>query len=112
MKKPINGDRMAAFLNGKPFTGIEKCLIQPGLGPRRYYKDGFMHREDGPAYDGHYQEWRIHGTIHRDDGPAQIHGDKYCWWVYGNKYKDIDAWGKALGIHDTDEFTLIKLEWG
>ena len=39
---------------------------------KQWFKDGALHREDGPAIereDGH-KEWFINGKRHRVDGPA------------------------------------------
>jgi len=49
-----------------------------------YYKDGELHREDGPAVesaDGG-KEWYQKGKRHREDGPAieYADGDK-SWWI-------------------------------
>ena len=80
-----------------------------------WYKDGVMHREDGPAYEGcDFKEWYIMGELHREDGPARewsnggnewykdgkLHredgpaieypdGDKE-WWLSGVKYTEVE----------------------
>lgn len=41
-------------------------------GKTRWYKDGVLHREDGPAVIGkdEHKEWWVNGKLHREDGPA------------------------------------------
>ena len=45
----------------------------------KYFRDGLLHREDGPAYIGYYESgeieyegYRIAGEHHRVGGPARI----------------------------------------
>jgi hypothetical protein len=50
----------------------DRCQNAKG---RQIYVDdeGYLHKEDGPAIDGKYNDyWYNHGYIHRDDGPAII----------------------------------------
>ena len=51
-----------------PFTGI---LTYP-CGTRKWYRDGKLHRKDGPAveYPTGAEVWYQNGKIHREDGPA------------------------------------------
>jgi ABC-type glycerol-3-phosphate transport system substrate-binding protein len=54
------------------FTGI---IESPES--KLYKKDGYFHREDGPAriyFDG-YQEWYFKGKLHNLNGPAIIWQD-------------------------------------
>ena len=58
-------------------------------GTKRWYKNGLLHRDDGPAViwsDGR-QEWWKDGNWHRDDGPAVIctSGTHY-WYKDGKSY--------------------------
>ena len=58
-------------------------------GTKRWYKNGLLHRDDGPAViwsDGR-QEWWKDGNWHRDDGPAVIctSGTHY-WYKDGKPY--------------------------
>ena len=52
-------------------------------GSNRWYKNGVLHREDGPAiiwYDGD-QWWYKDGKLHREDGPAVIRPSGFmCWY--------------------------------
>ena len=52
------------------------------LGTKRWFKDGKLHRYDGPAVirsDGE-QWWYKNDKIHRDDGPAGIFPDGTQYW--------------------------------
>ena len=57
----------------------------------RWFKDGELHREDGPAVewsDGG-EEWYLNGQRHRTDGPAVIFTDgTKSWWLNGNRHRD------------------------
>lgn len=78
-------------------------------------KHNFIHRDGGPAiiYSDGTEEWFQHGKIHRDDGPAVIYasGDTE-WWLWNSKCNDINEWAKRIGIYDTEEFLMMKLQWG
>jgi len=51
---------------------------------QRWYKNGELHREDGPAVIiGSIQKWYLDGRLHRVDGPAVIDNDHQEWWVNG-----------------------------
>jgi len=58
-----------------------------------YYKDGRLHRTDGPAvewYDGE-KWWYLNGDRHREDGPAieWPNGDK-AWYLNDVRYSEED----------------------
>ena len=59
---------------------ITGCLIGTD-GTKCWYKDGKLHREDGPAvkWTNGSKFWYKDGKLHREDGPAieYINGDKY-----------------------------------
>jgi hypothetical protein len=83
-----------------------------------WYKDGKLHREDGPSYisynlDGNkrYVEWYKDDKFHREDGPAQIRyyidGTKsYEYWnLCGGEYtefehKELVKLGKTIITRD------------
>ena len=87
-----------------------------------YYAAGELHRRGGPAmiYPDH-EKWYQCNRLHRDDGPASIHtvrqgwsigkSSPIEWWFNGNRFKDVDDWGKSNPI-DPSVFTLLKLEYG
>ena len=57
---------------------------------KRWYRDGKLHREDGPAieYVNGTKLWYRDGKCHREDGPAieWANGDKY-WYLKGTEIK-------------------------
>ena len=59
------------------------------FGDKRYYLNGLLHKEDGPAVEWStgIKVWYKNGKLHREDGPAveYINGDKF-WWLNGKFY--------------------------
>ena len=55
---------------------------------KRWYKDGKLHREDGPAVeltDG-YKGWYKDNQYHREDGPAiEWPSGVKSWWFNGTQ---------------------------
>ena len=55
-------------------------------GTKFWYRDGKLHREDGPAaeYADGDKEWYLNGELHREDGPAieYASGTKH-WYLDG-----------------------------
>ena len=53
-------------------------------GDKRWYKNGVIHRDDGPAieyWDG-TKSWYINGQYHQEDGPAIEFADgTKQWWI-------------------------------
>ena len=65
-----------------------------------YYKEGKLHREDGPAlrrFDGK-KSWYKEGKLHREGGPAVTNPDGETWW-YRNGMVHRDD-GPAVVRHD------------
>ena len=61
-------------------------LVIDEYGNKAWYKDGFLHRKDGPAiiYPDGTQLWFYEGDLHRSDGPAIIYPDgTEKWFCYG-----------------------------
>ena len=60
-------------------------------GRLRWYLNGQLHREDGPAVvnpDGH-QAWYLYGFLHRNDGPAVICPDgEQQWCLNGQPHRE------------------------
>ena len=80
-----------------------------------YIKDFGYHRKDGPAAIEHgvVRGWYLNGKCHRADGPAKIWDNGNIeWWWNDKQYRSIERWAEAAGIYDTDDFTMVKLEWG
>lgn len=101
------------------FTQVYKeprdpCIIMPknktvrtrkGKHHIAYYRNGKIHRENGPAvifrskqYNGLCKEWWKDGVYHRDDGPALIYGSSYKEWMQNNNHHRLD--GPAIEMFD------------
>ena len=55
--------------------------------------DGYLHREDGPAYinaDGR-QIWYLNGQCHRTDGPASIYENGTQTWILNDQFHRTDG---------------------
>ena len=79
------------YINSVPkdFTGV--CKISSNMSIR-HYKNGFLHREDGPAeiYEDGDRCWHINGLKHREDGPAVEYKDGGKYWFYKGKNYGYD----------------------
>ena len=79
----------------------DRCQSAKG---RQVYVDdeGYLHKEDGPAIDGKYNDyWYNHGYIHRDDGPAIVtnidsHSPNY-YYAYEGKLLGKGREGRLFG---------------
>jgi hypothetical protein len=80
----------------KDFLGTccpnEKCgsidgTIQIEISPeeKRWYKNGLLHREDGPAIErsNGTKFWYIKDNLYREDGPAVESNKISEWFQYG-----------------------------
>jgi len=69
------------------FTGIVECEN----GDKFWYKEGKLHREDGPAveFPNREKSWYIKGKLHRIDGPAVEYpnGTKF-WYKEGKRHRE------------------------
>ena len=80
------------------------------FGHVRYFLDGMLHREDGPAVElsNGSKFWYIDNLHHRIDGPASIwyNGDM-AWWHYGKRHR-LDGpaiiWGASSSIVPGEEW--------
>ena len=58
-------------------------------GVEKWFKDGELHREDGPAmeYTNGDKYWFINDKYHREYGPAiEYHDGCKEWFINGTKY--------------------------
>lgn len=64
-----------------------------------YWRNGWRHREDGPALEwpNGTKMWYRSGSLHRDDGPAVVYdvGTKE-WWLHNQRYSTEEAWAAAV----------------
>ena len=78
------------------------CEIN-SYGTKRWFLNGELHREDGPAveYGNGDKVWYINDKRHREDGPAIEYVDGHKRWFYQ---------GKEIDCKDNQEFLrMIKL---
>ena len=63
------------------------------FGTKFWYKEGKLHREDGPAieYSGGSKAWYVEGEPHREDGPAIEYINGYKAWLKKGKFHRIDG---------------------
>lgn len=60
-------------------------------GSHRWFKDGKLHRENGPAivYEDGTHEWWFHGKRHRENGPASTHTNgEQEWWIHDQLHRE------------------------
>jgi len=62
-------------------------------GAKRWYRDGKLHREDGPAIEwaSGTKEWCRDDKLHREDGPAVVHADGDKRWYRDGKLHREDG---------------------
>jgi len=80
----------------KNYTGI----VEWENGNKYWYKDGLLHRENGPAaeFSDGTKIWYIKGKCHRLDGPAIEFSDGAKEWYFEGKEHRID--GPAIEYAD------------
>ena len=57
-------------------------------GDKRWYLNGKLHREDGPAIElaNGDKEWWLNGKLHREDGPAIEYADGAKSWYLNDEH--------------------------
>ena len=80
-------------------------------GSQSWYKDGLLHRVDGPAKKSPFdvfEEWWFEGRLHRTDGPAVITPLTQAWFLNGKRHRiggpavlspksgDVEYWVNGL----------------
>jgi hypothetical protein len=73
-------------------------------GDKRWYLNGKLHREDGPAceYANGSKFWYLNDQLHREDGPAYEAAYGYKQWYYHGKYLNCQT--------NEEFFRLLKLK--
>jgi hypothetical protein len=84
-----------------------ECEIDE-FGTKRWYLNGKLHREDGPAVEYTHGDkfWYFNGELHREDGPALEFTSGYkCWYINDEKYTEQEYYKKLynLGIITYDD---------
>ena len=88
-------------------------------GTIRWYKNGRLHREDGPAIEYHDggcgSEWFLNGKRHREDGPAIIWPSGQYWYLDDFPFYNAVLFCEHLKIIGTkltdEELTILMLKW-
>ena len=104
--------------NPKFSTDVLNGRVELKNGAIAYYKNGKLHREDGPAYVGQegnlkrviVEKWCIDGKFHREDGPAFIqrsvngHGNEVTLQIwYKNNVIENDKGPAYIHSFNTDD---------
>jgi hypothetical protein len=78
--------------------GDQPAYVCDKHGYQEWYKNGLLHREDGPALISRYtKRWYINGRLHREDGPAVYHPHE--------EYEEWHTNGQLIKvIHDGETF--------
>lgn len=90
-KFEVYADGITCRYRGQLHSRNDKPAIEYPDGSKYWYKDGVMHREDGPAVLVKNAEiWMRDGKYHRIDGPAVSWTIKkrYEYWVDGLQHRD------------------------
>jgi hypothetical protein len=69
---------------------IKNGLVTDRKGNKQWFRNGKLHRDDGPAVenaDGS-TEWYRNGHLHRKDGPAAQYKDGEGWYFNGQPHRD------------------------
>lgn len=79
---------------------IIESVTEYGIKLKSWYKNGLLHREDGPAieYETGEKHWYINGLLHRDDGPA-VEGAPLKKYQTGYRF---ESWYKEGKLHRLD----------
>lgn len=90
MRIDVYGDKRW-YLDGKLHREDGPAVIFNGDVEEHWYKNGKLHRDGGPALtnvDGSY-EWYKDGVPHREDGPATYcaHNNRYIWYRDGELHR-------------------------
>lgn len=93
----------------KSFSGI---LILPDS--IAFYKNGDLHREDGPAvyFINGSKYWYVDNILHRDNGPAEkVYLEKEYYKSYYNKGRLHREDGPAIVFYKIKDKSIITKEW-
>ena len=72
---------------------IEYTVRVHDNGDKKWYLNGKLHREDGPAIEwaGGSKYWYLNDKLHREDGPAiEWAGGRRSWWLNGKRLTEAE----------------------
>ena len=75
------------------FDVMKNGYCEDEYGTQRWYKNGELHHEDGPAviWSNGHQEWWVNGERHREYGPAYINPNGTQVWYINGKFHREDG---------------------
>ena len=79
-------------MNKRPILEVDR------FGNKRWYWNGALHNEDGPAFEtvNGSKYWFVDGKLHRVDGPAIIYDDGSKVWSLNDQDFTFDEWFSKL----------------
>lgn len=87
------------------------AFIDPS-GAEGWYLHGRRHRADGPAIAGPngYEAWYRDGMLHREDGPAIVRADGWReWWLRGYRFETQAEHQHAQALAEHGGYTLFRV---
>lgn len=84
---------------------MKNGLIVDDNGTQKWYKNDYLHRENGPAviWKSGDKEYRINGQLHREDGPAIEYTNVHMWY-FNDKLHRIDGAAVIDFFEDSKEY--------
>ena len=95
------------YLNGNLHREDGPAIEWPS-GNKEWCLNGKHHREDGPAivYSTGTKKWYVNGRLHREDGPAVEYADGTKeWWINGAEYTE-EEFNKKMNSCDGKEVEI------
>jgi hypothetical protein len=70
---------------------MQERMVERANGDKRWYINGKLHREDGPAVESFNGDkyWYLNDKLHRTDGPAlEYASGTRIWYLNGKKHRE------------------------
>lgn len=88
-----NQGTITLYNHNKEIHSDNGPAIEHADGELEWYKEGKLHREDGPVSEWEGGEaWYLFGERHREDGPAftgsDSNGKLEQWWIHGKRHRE------------------------
>lgn len=110
LKMEITAEARKWYLNGK-LHREDGPAVEYANGEKCWYLNGKRHREDGPAieYVNGDRKWYLNGNLHREDGTAveYANGDKY-WYLNGKELTEAEVDNYLFVKWATDGVNLFE----
>lgn len=90
---------------------VDDQPVETEDGELRWYKDGMLHRENGPAvvYQNGDGDWYCNGRPHRTDGPS--FSNPIGWFIGGVRITTTKQYQRKAKLSD-EELAYIILKFG